>query len=410
MRKIYTTALLLLAVLQAIPLSSGYQQKNYLDLDSGNTIELAGAKAAALLEVESNTLLYHQQATLPLPAASTAKIATLYWSQVKAEIAGLAAKNMITISPAASSNQRPAGSVNYGLHKGDQQQLQTLLRATAVISAADTSYALADYFGPGSDNFVRQLNAMAQLMGLDFSYLADVDGWSAQTKFSALDLIHLSNVYLQYFPNALTEYHQIAAIKIANGTSKNNTNNLIGKYRGADGIKTGFTYEAGFNQVSTASRNNRRLIAVVLGIHSDSIAHGLKLRAAASAKLLDYGFNNFSSFQLKNLPALQIFKEKQSVSWQLKLINPTTLTRRNQDLDSELYRLVLWPDQQDNRNLRGNLFFYDQGGKLRQQMPVILQTEQPKHLVNKINVALLNHQRPLLRLLNRQPLNLTAID
>jgi D-alanyl-D-alanine carboxypeptidase len=138
------------------------------------------------------------------------------------------------------------------------------------------------------ENFAEEMNATAQRLGMTQSHYVNPNGLPDPGQVtSARDLAILARHLLRDFPQYDLYWH-ISAIKFGKRVMRNH-NRLIDRYRGADGMKTGFICASGFNVVATATRNGRRLIAVVLGAPSTPV------RAEKAARLLESGFNSGTS-------------------------------------------------------------------------------------------------------------------
>jgi D-alanyl-D-alanine carboxypeptidase len=152
-----------------------------------------------------------------------------------------------------------------------------------VQSANDMAITIAEGVSGTVENFVTLMNDAAREIGMKETHFANPNGLYAPNQFtSARDLARVVQRILSEFPEQRA-YFSIGGIDTSVGY-RSNTNGLIGRYPGADGMKTGFICPSGFNLVSTALQRGRRLVAVVLGAESGA------MRVKRSARLLDYGF------------------------------------------------------------------------------------------------------------------------
>jgi D-alanyl-D-alanine carboxypeptidase len=143
--------------------------------------------------------------------------------------------------------------------------------------------ALAEGVGGSIENFAGEMNRAAQRLGMAQSSFVNPNGLPDENQVtSARDLAILARALIREFPEYDLYWH-IPAIKLGRRVMRN-YNTLIDRYPGADGMKTGFICSAGFNLVASATRGNKRLIAVVLGAPSSSV------RAVQAAQLLEKGF------------------------------------------------------------------------------------------------------------------------
>ncbi len=159
------------------------------------------------------------------------------------------------------------------------------MKMMMVKSANDIAVVLAEGVAGSIDNFAEEMNKNAQRLGMTQTHYVNPNGLPADGHVtSARDLGILARALLRDFPE-YEYYLHLPAIKFGRRITAN-YNKLIGRYPGADGMKTGFICASGFNLVASATRNNKRLIAVVLGASSSS------MRALRAAQLLERGFNS----------------------------------------------------------------------------------------------------------------------
>jgi serine-type D-Ala-D-Ala carboxypeptidase (penicillin-binding protein 5/6) len=171
-----------------------------------------------------------------------------------------------------------------------------LMKAALIRSANDAAVAVAEAVGGSLEGCVRMMNAKAQNLGMTDTYYQTVDGLPPTPghdvdSTTALDLATLARALI-HTTNLLQWSAMETALFDGGVTVLRNTNHLIGHYDGCDGLKTGFTVEAGFNLTATARRGGMRLISVILGAPSNPE------RFIQSGKLLDWGFGNFTRVQL----------------------------------------------------------------------------------------------------------------
>jgi len=170
-----------------------------------------------------------------------------------------------------------------GLEPGEHVSRGELLRAMLVASAGDAARTLAVDVAGDEGSFVRMMNAEATLAGLDDTRYANPDGLDDPAQHSsAADVARLARDLMQ---DATFRGIVAAGSTRLDGSDLPTTNDLLGAYQGADGIKTGHTDEAGWCIAASATRDGRSIVAVVLGAPSE------QARDAAARALLDYGFS-----------------------------------------------------------------------------------------------------------------------
>lgn len=237
-------------------------------------------KAAYLINMSTGQVYYEQNADKQIPPASITKLLTLYIVREALEKGKLSPRKTIPVSPRAA---RTSGS-RMRLRKGEEVTIDELIKGISVISANDACVAVAEYMGKGdASRFVREMNARAKKMGMTKTVFKNPNGLPAKGQYStARDIAKLSIHYLKAFPESLSVHSMTSYTH--NGSTHRNANSLLGRYEGADGLKTGFVCASGFNISATAKRDGTRLLAVVLGAQTPII------RQVETTKLLDYGF------------------------------------------------------------------------------------------------------------------------
>lgn len=237
--------------------------------------------AEALLVVEADTgkVLQADNATMPWYPASVTKMMTAYATLKAVKDGKLSLDTLFTVSPVAAS-QSPS---KMGLRPGTQVTVENALAMMLVKSANDMAVVLAEGVGGSIDGFSAIMNEHAQRLGMTQTSYVNPNGLPADGQItSARDLAILARAIIRDLPEYEYFYH-IPSIRYGRRVT-NNFNHLIGRYPGADGFKTGFICASGYNLVGSATRNGRRLIAVVLG---SSSGH---MRAVRAAQLLERGF------------------------------------------------------------------------------------------------------------------------
>jgi D-alanyl-D-alanine carboxypeptidase len=241
------------------------------------------AQAEALLVVEADTgkVLQADNATMPWYPASVTKLMTAYVTLKAVKDGRITLDTLITVSPTAAA-QSPS---KMGFRPGTQLTVDNALKMMLVKSANDMAVVLAEGVGGSIDGFLAQMNQTAQKLGMTQTSYVNPNGLPAEGQItSARDLAILARAIIRDLPEYEYFVH-IPSIRYGRRITQN-FNKLIGRYPGADGFKTGFICASGYNLVASATRDGRRLIAVVLGASSG------RMRAVRAAQLLDRGFAN----------------------------------------------------------------------------------------------------------------------
>ncbi len=241
----------------------------------------AQATPFLLVEAESGRVLEQQEAGKPWYPASVTKLMTVYVALAAVKQGRLTMDTPLTVSPLAAS-QAPS---KMGFRPGTQVTLDNAIKMVMVKSANDMAMVVAEGVGGSLPAFVDEMNATAQRLGMTGTTYANPNGLPDNDQITtARDLAILARAIIYHFPEHEMLF-RIPAIKIGKRVLRN-YNRLIDRYPGADGMKTGFICNSGFNLVATATRNNKRLIAVVLGSRSATA------RAEETALLFEKGFQS----------------------------------------------------------------------------------------------------------------------
>ena len=241
--------------------------------------------AEALLVVEADTgkVLQADNATMPWYPASVTKLMTAYVTLKAVKEGRITLDTLLTVSPTAAS-QAPA---KMGFRPGIQVTVDNSLKMMLVRSANDMAVVLAEGVGGSIDGFSALMNENAKRLGMTQTSYVNPNGLPADGQItSARDLAILARAIIRDLPEYEYFVH-IPSIRFGRKVTQN-FNKLIGRYPGADGFKTGFICASGYNLVASATRNGKRLIAVVLGASSG------QMRAVRAAQLLERGFANNS--------------------------------------------------------------------------------------------------------------------
>ncbi len=242
---------------------------------------LAHAEALLVVEADTGKVLQAENATHPWHPASVTKIMTAYVTLKAVKEGRLSLDTLLTVSPVAAS-ESPS---KMGFPPGTRVTVDNALKMMMVKSANDMAVVLAEGVGGSVDGFSAMMNQTAQRLGMTQTSYVNPNGLPADGQVtSARDLAILARAVIRDLPE-YEYFMQIPSIRYGRRVTQN-FNKLIGRYPGADGFKTGFICASGYNLVASATRNGKRLIAVVLGASS---GHA---RAVRAAQLLERGFGN----------------------------------------------------------------------------------------------------------------------
>ncbi|MDA5557216.1 D-alanyl-D-alanine carboxypeptidase family protein [Shimia sp. MMG029] len=246
---------------------------------------LAAPYAAMVVDARDGKVLHSRNADTRLHPASLTKMMTLYIAFEAVENGEISLDTKVKISRNAAAE--PPSKL--GLQSGQRIALRYLIRAAAVKSANDAATAIGEALEGSEAAFARRMNRTAKALGMSNTTFKNAHGLTESGHMStARDMTTLGRHVLYDYPdyyNLFSRRSTSAGIKTVNNTNRR----LLNAYRGADGIKTGYTRAAGFNLVASAERGNKRIIATVFGGRSTAT------RNAKVAELLDLGFTRSAS-------------------------------------------------------------------------------------------------------------------
>lgn len=245
----------------------------------------AAPYAAMVMDARSGKVLHSRNADTRLHPASLTKMMTLYIAFEAVEHGEISMDTLVRVSKHAA-NEPPS---KLGLRSGQRIKLRYLVRAAAVKSANDAATAIGEAISGSEAAFARRMNRTAKSMGMTRTTFKNAHGLTENGHLStARDMTILGRHVLYDYP----QYYNLFSRRTADAgvrTVKHTNRRLLDAYKGADGIKTGYTRAAGFNLVASAERGQERIIATVFGGRSTAS------RNAKVAELLDLGFKRAPS-------------------------------------------------------------------------------------------------------------------
>ncbi len=240
-------------------------------------------KSCLLMEASTGRILFADNENARLPIASVTKVMATLLIMEALDGGKIALEDTVTVSERAAS----MGGSQVFLEPGEQMSVDDLLKSVIVVSANDATVALAEAICGSEEAFIAAMNQKAKDLGLENTHFVNTNGLPAEGHYSsALDVAVTTRALLKH-PTVLN-YTNIWMDTIRDGAfGLANTNKLVRFYKGANGMKTGFTSEAGYCLSGTALRDGMQLIAVVLGSPTSED------RFALAKQLLDFGFSGY---------------------------------------------------------------------------------------------------------------------
>ena len=248
-------------------------------------IGLGAAVSAIVVEADSGEILYGQSAERRIPPASLAKLMTVLLAAEAVESGHASMMDLVTVSRHAAS----MGGSQVWLGAGERYTLGQLLESVMIASANDSAVAVAEHLAGSERQFVALMMKRAGELGMRNTRFVNATGLPAEQGegdgyTTAFDMACLALEALGH--PAILEWSRTRSKVFRNHPLfiMNNTNPLLGRYPGCDGLKTGHTDAAGYHLIATARADGVRLVCVIMHALTD------EARAAGCAGLLDYGF------------------------------------------------------------------------------------------------------------------------
>ena len=242
------------------------------------------AGSSILMEVSTKTILYEKNKDSQVAVASLTKMMAQILILEAIESGNLTWDEQVK----ASSNAAGYGGTQIYLQPGEMMSVRDLMKGITMASANDATVVLAERIAGSEEAFVKMMNEKAQKLGLKNTNFMNPTGLDEDNHYSsAYDMALIAIELLKH--DEILEFSSVYEDYLRTDTPNKfwlvNTNKLVRFYDGADGLKTGFTDNAGYTMAVTAKRNDMRLIAIVLG---EAVS---KVRNQETTSLLDYGFN-----------------------------------------------------------------------------------------------------------------------
>jgi len=245
------------------------------------------AAAYILQDYHTGKVLAENNADAKLAPASLTKIMTVYVVFTELSNGHLHLEDMVTISEKA---WKTSGSRMF-IELGNQVKVEDLLKGVIIQSGNDASVALAEHVGGNEETFAEMMNQHAIRLGMANSHFKNSDGLPVEDHYTtARDLAILTTALIKEFPDYYRWFSQKEFT--FNKITQQNRNKLLSRDESVDGVKTGFTDDAGYCLVASALREDMRLISVVMG------AKSANARANENQTLLNYGFRFYESHRL----------------------------------------------------------------------------------------------------------------
>lgn len=271
-------------------ISSFFIKENVVKADE---IDL-NATSAVLMEPISKEVIYSKNPHEKLYPASMTKMMGLYLILEAVDNNKISFDDEVIVSSYASS----MGGTQIFLEENEKMSLNDLFKSVAINSANDAIVAMGEYLASSNEKFVEMMNQKAQEFNMKDTHFVNATGFDDPNHYTSAYDMALLGCHLVEFDEKILKYTSMQEGYVRENTKEPfwlvNTNKLLKYYEGLDGLKTGYTKNAGYNLTATAKRNGVRLVSTVM--HLDTIAH----RSQDTIRLLDYGFSKLKAVSLFN--------------------------------------------------------------------------------------------------------------
>ena len=240
------------------------------------------AEAAIVVDMTTGTTLLEKNADVPLPPASMSKLMTLNMLFEAIEDGRVSLDETFSVSPRA----RQMGGSKMFLDERDRPTAEDLIRGIAVLSGNDATVVVAEGLAGTEETFARRATERARALGMEQTTIANASGWpDPEHRMSMRDLTILAQRLITEFP----QYYDVLSEPEAtwNNITQENRLPLLGDGLGMDGLKTGFTSEAGYSLTGSARQGDRRIVFAFSGLDSSSA------RIEEAERIINWAFRQF---------------------------------------------------------------------------------------------------------------------
>ena len=312
-----------------------------------------GADAAILIDVSNGDIIYEKNADKVIPPASMTKLFAMYVVEQEVAAGRLHYNDIIPLPPECWACNMPAHSSLMFLGKGQIVTLEELLLGLSICSGNDAAYALAYTVSGSMEEFVERMNQVAADAGLTHTHFVESSGYSEQNVTTAREMAAFCRLYILEHPDSLKRFHSVPSFtypkeknmapgdrygvqdwsnglpeKITMGITQENTNPLLGRLAGCDGLKTGYIDESGYNLALTVVRDGTRFLSVTMGGKGKDTKEGQAGRVADGSALMETAFSIFRDYDLSGLQDSYFVKVYASSQKAVNLVaayNPETV-------------------------------------------------------------------------------------
>ena len=274
------------------------------------------AASAILVDADTGAVIYKKNADEMIPPASMTKLVVMYIAFKEIASGRIHYDDIVPLPRECWASSLPSDSSLMFLDKGQTVTLKELLTGLAVASGNDAAIAIAYYISGGVEPFVARMNAEMRALGLTVTHFVEPSGYSELNMTTAREFATFARRYISDYPDSINLFHSCkeiyyplkknlpADLAAKYGDTKaihqTNTNPLLNRVEGVDGLKTGFIYESGYNLALTAKRGERRYLSVTMRGAGKGSYQGQANRVKDGTALLNLAFNQFDDYREKS--------------------------------------------------------------------------------------------------------------
>ncbi len=275
------------------------------------------SETAIVIDYNTEQILYEKNRNLIIPPASMTKLVTLYMVYLELESGRINRDDIVPVSYRADYKNLARDSSLMFIEEGQVVSLFELMIGLAIPSGNDAAIAIAEYLYGSVEQYLEKVNNQMNLLGLEDLNFVDSSGFSDFNEITTKQFVEFCLLIIKRFPMITEELFSLKSftypkkhngLTSIGGIKQYNHNPIIDIFPGCDGLKTGFINKSGMNISLTASRNSRRVVAVLAGVKDSDKKRAETKRIYDSITILNYALNNFVNINLDEikLPLIKI--------------------------------------------------------------------------------------------------------
>ena len=282
------------------------------------------AKSSILIDASNGFVLYENNADEIIPPASMTKLFAMFVIEEEVSKGNISYEDYISLPPECWACNMPPHSSLMFLGEGQKVTLEELLLGLSICSGNDAAYALAYAVCGNMENLVNRMNEVAESLGLVHTHFVESSGYSELNTTTAREMAAFCAYYIKKHPDSLHRFHSVlsftypkkqnladgdvlASQDFSNGiprhitmpVTQTNTNPLLGKLDGCDGLKTGYIDESGYNLALTTVRDGTRFLSVTLKGPGKNSKEGQNGRVHDGTALMEWAHSSFADYSLE---------------------------------------------------------------------------------------------------------------